>query len=202
MLPVLARESAAVEIRLNIGDLADLAAADHLHDLLVMFAGALLRAARHHAIVLGGGLHHLAALVNRVRDGLLHVNVLARLARHDHGDAVPVFRRGHDDGVNILAVQDTAKIAVTHRLAGRRPGGIERLGERQCVNIRGGNGIHPVRSYHGAEIEAALPAGADQADADAVIGAHHVANGRPRGKSQAGNTQRRGLVEIPARHLG
>ena len=47
-----------------------------------------------------------------------------------------------------------------------------------------------------------LVAGADQADADAVVGADHIANGRARRKGQAGNTERRGFVEIPARHFG
>src|SRR5208282_199175 len=64
LFPVLARKSPAVEPGLDKGDLADLAATNHFHDFLVMLAGALLRATRHHAVVLVGRLHHLAALVN------------------------------------------------------------------------------------------------------------------------------------------
>src|SRR5208282_1995589 len=46
--PVFARKSAAMEPSLDKGDLADLAAANHLHDFPVMLAGALLRATRYH----------------------------------------------------------------------------------------------------------------------------------------------------------
>src|SRR5580704_11298556 len=91
LLAVLARKSQSIEIGLDVGDLADFSTANQVHDLLIVLARALLRSARYDAIVLGGRLHHLAALINRMRDGLFHVHIFARLARHNHRNAMPVF---------------------------------------------------------------------------------------------------------------
>jgi hypothetical protein len=44
-----------------------------------MLAGALLRSHLHHAIVAGRGFHHMAALHQGVRKGLLLIHIFAGL---------------------------------------------------------------------------------------------------------------------------
>src|SRR5581483_2019492 len=75
-LPSLLSREAAVKPCLGIGDLADLASANHLHHFLEMLAGALLSPTGDDPVVLGHRFDHLAAFVNGVRGRLLDINVL------------------------------------------------------------------------------------------------------------------------------
>jgi len=60
------RRAVAVNPRLGARDLADFSGAHKLDSFLKMFSGALLRAYLHDAVVLRRGLHHLAALSQRM----------------------------------------------------------------------------------------------------------------------------------------
>ncbi len=62
------------------------------------------------ALVLAGGLDHLAAFPDVVGERLLHVDVLARLAGQDGPEGVPVVGRRVDQGVHVLVVEDTPEV--------------------------------------------------------------------------------------------
>ena len=69
-----------------------------------------LRAALHHAIVLAGGRDELLPLKDVVRDRFLAVHVLAGLHRPNRREGVPMIRRRHQHGVNVLVVKDGAHV--------------------------------------------------------------------------------------------
>ena len=110
-------EFADAEPRLVAGaervlDLAELAAADEGDGILEALAGARLGAALHEAVVLAGGLDHLPAFPDVVRDGLLDVDVLAGLSGGDGDPGMRVIRRGDRDGVDVFAFEQLAEVGV------------------------------------------------------------------------------------------
>jgi len=78
------------------------------------------------AVVLPRGVDHLAAFPDVVREGLLHIDVLAGLAGPDRAQAVPVVHRGVGHRVDVLPVEQTPHVDVLVDLAaglgGERPG--------------------------------------------------------------------------------
>ena len=136
---------------------------------------------------LGGGLDHLAALVNGHGQGLLHVDVLARLAGLDRLDGVPVVGRGDDHGVDVLAVEHAAKVLVPGHLSGellphlRCPlaNGVDHLlahqgavpGQVRLVDIAQSHDVHVILGHEALEQLAPAIAHADEADPDLLIGA-------------------------------
>ena len=116
-LPMLARRLVAEAA----GDL-DLAEVAGAHPSRAPRADALVRAALRagldDAVVFARRLDHLAAFPDVVRDRLLDVDVLARLAGPDDDQRMPVVRRGDGDGVDVLVFEQLADIGVgLHRLA-------------------------------------------------------------------------------------
>ena len=71
-------------------DVAEAAFVEILHGRARSRFAAHVQARLDHAIVLARGLHHFAAFLDRVRDGLLHVDILARLASPYSQERVPV----------------------------------------------------------------------------------------------------------------
>ncbi len=116
----------------HLSDLPEHTALDELVCLQERRAASLLQPHLHHPVILPGRLHHLEALGDAVGQRLLHVNVLARLARRDGDRTVPVVRRGHHDYVNILALQNAPVVAVSVRL---RSGGRRALFEVRFENV-------------------------------------------------------------------
>ncbi len=93
-------------------DLAQAAVADPLARLAAAADGAILGTHLDNPAITSRRLDHLPALVDRPAERLLAIDVLARLAGQ-HGDGgVPVVGRGHEHGVDVLAVEDAAKILV------------------------------------------------------------------------------------------
>ena len=74
--------------------------------------GPLLAAGLEDALVLARRVDAPLALGERERERLLAVDVLARLARLDRRDRVPVLRRGDADGVDVLARDQLAEVGV------------------------------------------------------------------------------------------
>ena len=68
------------------------------------------RADLDHFAVAGRRFDHPAAFPDRVRCGLLDVDVLAGLQRPDGGERVPVVRRRDHDGVDVLVVEHPPEI--------------------------------------------------------------------------------------------
>ena len=65
-----------------------------------------------HAAVLAGRRHHLLPFPQVVRERLLDVDVLARLAGPDRRQGVPVVRQGDDHRVDALVVEDFAGVVI------------------------------------------------------------------------------------------
>src|SRR5262245_5796616 len=144
-----------------------------------MVAGALLRADLDHAFVLARRLNHLAPFVYGAGDGLLDVNVLARLTGHHGLQRMPVVGRGDDHRVNVLAVEHSTKIPVCinafefgvfDRKVYVR---LEDVAERDNLRVR----ISQKRLHHAAP----LPSRTDHSDANAIIRAQDVRARRSRG---------------------
>src|SRR5262249_4613056 len=143
-----------------------------------MIAGALLRADLDHTVVFARRLNHLAPFVYSDRDGLLDVNVFARLTgRHAH-QRVPVVWRSDDHRINVFAVEDSTKILVG--LDAFKPGVIDRkvylrledVADRDNLRVR----VLHERLHHAAP----LASGADHADANTLIRAQDVRARRSR----------------------
>jgi hypothetical protein len=64
------------------------------------------------AFVLRGRLDHLAALEDRVRRGLLDVDVLARLAGPNGRQRMPMVWGRDNDRIDVLIVQQLAQVGV------------------------------------------------------------------------------------------
>ncbi len=75
-------------------------------------AAALLRARLENNFIVAHGLNDVPALVNRERERLLAVHIFFRLGRPDVDERVPMVRRRLHDGVNVVAFQHLAEVAV------------------------------------------------------------------------------------------
>ena len=125
----------------------------------------LLRADLDDALMLARGVDHRAAFLDGDRGRLFDVDVLAGGAGHHGLQRVPVIGRAEDDGVDRLVVDDAPEIGDALRL---------RRGRRGLVEIRLVDVAHrddvdvgePLMVAHHAD---ALPARADQRDADAIV---------------------------------
>src|SRR5438105_10791471 len=80
-----------------------------------LFRSALLAAGLKDALCLARDRNQPFALVNRQRERLLAVNVLACFHRGQVDERVPVVRRAIDEGVNVVALQQFAEVLVNLR---------------------------------------------------------------------------------------
>ena len=124
-----------------------------LHDAL--FAGVLVRGA------------HALGVVHGERHGLFLVDVLAGIERGGEALGVQVLRRGDQDGVDILVLQQAAIVEVGLGV-GRdafhvfQAAGVD-VGRADAFGVGAGDRL--------AENLGAAGAGSDDADADALVGA-------------------------------
>jgi len=170
-----ARDGRVVEREgFDAGHLANVAVLHHFNGLAEVLAAALhVAALEHHAVVLDG-LEHGVRLCDGGAQRLFAVNVLLRLGRIEHGQAVPMVRRGHDHRVHILVLDDLAEIVHDHGL-GRL------LAEHRLdalLNVRDAQVAQHDRlevAVHAGELEVgrAHAAEADVAGADNLIRAEH-----------------------------
>ena len=72
----------------------------------------MLRPGLDDPVVFPGGIDHLPAFPDVMADGLFDVNMLARLARHDRRQTMPVIGSGDNHRVNLLHIQKPAKVLV------------------------------------------------------------------------------------------
>ena len=115
-----------------------------------------------------GELQEGVALLERVRDGLLQVDVLARrdcVGRHLQ---VPVVGAPDHDRVDVLVVQDASVVGVL-----RRPGprDLGRLEHARLVDVAHRDELAAGQLLEQAHQVPRAAAGADDADPDAVVGA-------------------------------
>jgi hypothetical protein len=135
------------------------------------------------SVVFARRLNHLAPFVHGARDGLLDVNVFARLTGRHGLQRVPVVGRSDDHRVNVPAVEDSAKIPVG--LDAFEFGVIDRevylrledVADRDNLRVR----IPHKRLHHAAP----LTSGANHADANAIIRAQNIRASRSRDADSA-----------------
>ena len=154
---------------------------DELAGLLVDRHRALLAAGLKDAPVLPHGLGHQAALADRERYRLLGIDILEGLAGVDANQRPPVFGRGGDDGVDILAVEHRAIVLKGHAvvlLGGRRGAG--------KVDVGHGDEARTGITEYGGQVAAALAADADAGDADLVVGPRPPRSGQDAGRDETG----------------
>jgi hypothetical protein len=115
-------------------------------------------------------------VIGAERHGLFLIDVLARLNRRHEVQRVLMLRRGDQDRVDVLIVEQLPKVLV----------GLDRRNERlhliqpAGVNVRGGDSLG-IGASHGG-LEDLLPAAAvsDDAEPHPIVGAQH-ATGREAG---------------------
>ncbi len=131
-----------------------------------------MRAHLDHAARLASHLHHLSPFVDRLRERLLAVDVLAGPAGHDRLQRVPVVGRGDQHRVDIRLIEDLAEVTVRGRLAAEQLRvGLLHRGLRDIAH--GGDltvGVLQEELHH---LAAPIP-GADHSQANALVGAQHA----------------------------
>ncbi len=169
-----AGQHVAVRRHPHAADVADVARAHELEAALVVAAGALLRAHLHHALVGGRRLQHPVAFAHHVRQRLLDVDVLARGARQDRHERVPVVGRRDHDGVDVGPVEQLAEVLVRR---GRVPRGRHGLREPRLAQLRDRGDLDVGLRLEVEQVPLADQAVADQPDPDAVVGAERPSQG-------------------------
>src|SRR5262245_15951359 len=144
-----------------------------------MIAGALLRADLDHAFVFARRLNHLAPFVYGARDGLLDVNVLARLTGHHGLQRMPVVGRGDDHRVNVFAVEHSTKIPVC--IDAFEFGVIDRKVHLWLEDVAERDNLRVRISHKSLHHAAPLSSRTDHPDANAIIRAQDVRASRGRG---------------------
>ena len=174
---------------------ADLAAAHDLRGALEMRAGALLQAYLHDALVGARSLHHKAPFAHHVGHGLLHIDVLMRLAGRHHDVGMPVIRRGDHHGGYRTVVQELAKVGVSAGLTfGQLVGGLQ----IRLIDVADGDDFGIGLLLEVGQIHTAHAATADDADADSIACGGAGCLGQ--GTCSGGAGQRRTFEEVSTIH--
>ena len=174
--PIAIGEHVVVVPRAHKADLAQHAGLHKFHGLLEMQVGALPQADLRDAFVGARGGHHLLAFFHRHANWLLHVNILARLARLHHGKRMPVVRCADQNHINLFVIQHPAKIFDG---LGLSAGGRQPLIQVGLVHIAHGGHFH-AELHEVLHIVHALLAGADNTQPDAVVRPDHVRGAKAR----------------------
>ena len=145
-----------------------------------------MRADLDRDLVLLGGGDHRPALFDRAAGGLLHVNVLAGLGRVHHAHAMPVIGRGHDHGVDVLALQQIAVVAVNVGLGAGDLGGVFQV---PVVGVADGREVDLAAvgtALDVVQVAAAHAADAHVADGQLPIGPLAALDGKDPGRNEVG----------------
>ena len=156
-------------------ELADAAVANQFTSEPEIAVAALLAADLNDALVVAHGFDEAFAFINGERERFLGVNILAGLDRQQVHERVPVVGRAGDDGVNVIALHELAKVlvllrhlAVLGELLGRGLG---------MAVVHVADGEHVAEVGGASAVAAALSAATDQCDAGTVIGTERLGLG-------------------------
>src|SRR6266851_9637079 len=117
-----------------------------------------------------------------MRERLFDVDILARFASHDHGDGVPMIRSRDDHRLDIFIVENGAKVLEAFGLAvGQFESSVQIGNER----ISDGDGINLAGSQEILQVVLTHSAGADQTDANAIVGPQYSPSEWPRRSKHA-----------------
>ena len=162
-----------------------------------MIPAALLGAGLHDLLRRFDRLHHLGAFGDRVRDGLLDVDVLAGGDRVERDRLVPVIGRADHDRVDLAVVQDAAIVGDLQRGGAGDLGGLE---QARLVDVADGHHLVAGQLLQMRHQAARSAAGADDADADPIVRALSSGARHPRAERKSGRCDEEGSAV--ADHLG
>jgi hypothetical protein len=128
-------------------------------------------------LVAGDGVDHLPAHLDLVGQRLLAIDVLAGRAGIDEHGAVPVVRRGDQDRVDILALEQLPVVHEGDDVAADLFGDLLEVGPVDVAH--GDHGAVGIASQNALHVGAAR-SGADDAHLNPVVGAHGRARDRRR----------------------
>src|ERR1035438_10381511 len=194
----------------NLGppQVPDPAVADQLARQPEALGAALLRAGLQHDAVPAHGIDHVPALLDRERQGLLGIDVLAGLRGGDVDKRVPVVGGRVDDGVDVRPLEHPSEIRVLRgRLAadGEFPRGLGRVAR---VDVADGDDLAVVGCIRAVALSHSTAA--YEGDARAVVrrkglrrlgGAEHLALDEPGGHAGQRGDGGDPPEERPARDL-
>src|SRR5271157_2260369 len=132
-----------------------------------MRAAQLLRTHLYDPVVLSRSFHHPAAFHDVMAGRLLHIYILARLARLDGDDGMPVVGSGHQHRVNVLAIQNAAIV----------PDGFGLPARKAAIGFRDLELVHVAKDGHSDSRQAgellqnlaASPAATNDGQANGVV---------------------------------
>ena len=181
------RQPVHVRPRAHRPDASQLAGVDEVDRLGPVRAAALPLADLHDAVVALRRRHHQVALFDGVGQRLLAVDVLARLARLDHLQAVPVVRGADDHRVEVGVLEQRTVVAVHLRrdrghLLHVAPAPFEHAG----VDVAQRPALHLVHAQQRPQVREAHPVAADDADDDPVARRDALRPGADGGRQQRG----------------
>jgi hypothetical protein len=176
--------------QVDLVDLAEPAFLDEVVRFLKLRHAALLGANLDNAFILVLSLDDRLALGEVVRQGLLDVDILLRIAGvHGHGH-VPVVGAADEDGIDILVVED---FLVIPSRDGLRVGDLLGLIQMGIVNVAHGSHADIGNLGQRAHQVLAAAARADAADVERLIGAESIdsrnAECRDAGRDTGGRLQ-------------
>src|SRR5260221_6923193 len=117
-------------------------------------------------VVLAGDLHGPPAFAHIVRNGLLHINVLAGLDRPNRGQRMPVVRSGNGNGVHVFAFEQFADVRVAFQFAQLFDPASEHIG----IRITEGGNTSAVNFGQAVDVIAPASVEPHHGDADVAVG--------------------------------
>jgi hypothetical protein len=133
--------------------------------------GAVVRADLDDAVILRGGLDHLAALPHGAAHRLLDVDILPGLAGPDGEERVPVVAGRDQHGVDVRARDQLAGIGGLERRGQRGRQGGGDAGQHLRIDIAQAGDAHPRHLEQILQVGRTLAVEADDAEAHGIVGA-------------------------------
>src|SRR6266567_3792277 len=133
-----------------------------------------------------------------MRERLFDVNILAGFTSHDHGDGVPMVRSGDNYRLDVLVVENGAKVLEAFGFAVSK---LESAVQVRHERIGYGNGIDLAGSQKILQVVLTHSAGANQADANPIICAQNRPCERPSRGKHANRGTSQSLVKVPSSYL-
>jgi hypothetical protein len=148
--------------------LADHSVPNELHGSLVVRARALLAACLHYSLLLASFVDHDAAFLNGEGQRLFDVNVFAGAAGHHGLKSVPVVGSCDENGIDVFAIEQLAKVFMG---GGPSTSGLDGAFRVWVVHVADSDGVHVGLLEEALELVCSSSSAAYDAEVDAVVGA-------------------------------
>src|SRR5688572_4288674 len=154
------------------GDFANSAASDGFVRLPIAILCGRIGTHLKNLAISANGIPNCYRLVDRMRERLFAINMLAALHRVDGNPAVPVVRGGDQHSLNILSFEQLAVIQIAFGLGDvlctRQPA-LVHIADRYDLDVFR---VAPLNEV--AYVTGAHSAAANHADADTIVGTQHA----------------------------